>query len=263
MLRALCSRLALLAALLCLSANAFANTLGVAVSTLDNTMYVFDVDTDQVVGTFVCPLTANGGILGEVAITPDQKRAFVSTNRGVVDAIDLTDPTHPVVIAQITVDGTSGSDLGVTHDGRFLVAAGSASVGVIDTASLSVVSMISLPSVTKVARPANDGSVYWSSIFPGMLGRLTLDGSGNLTNTGPTLPLHNFLFEVPMNVWVTPNSNVLLVLVSDFFAPNLFSYLTPNLTLVSSRTTGGFIPGGGALSPSGDRIYPLKSPYIE
>src|SRR5262249_45033417 len=154
------------------------------VSLSTNTMYVFDVDTDQLVGQVVCPVPPFG-MLGEVAITPDQKRAFVSTNKGYVDAIDLTDPTNPSVLAQITVDGISGSDLGLTHDGRFLVAAGRQSIGVIDTASLSLVSLVNSSSSTlvKVTRPANDGTVYYTTTS-NRVGKLTLDGSGHLTDTG-------------------------------------------------------------------------------
>ena len=97
---------------------------------------VFDADTDTVLGTVsITP----GRAIGDVLITPDQSRGFVTNFNSEVFVIDLTTSppslaggTNPIPISNY------GEDLSISPNGRFLVVSdGSATqqVSVIDIAA--------------------------------------------------------------------------------------------------------------------------------
>lgn len=161
-----------------------ARTLGMVANS--GSVTVFDADTHAVLGTV--PLNTGGGLsIGNVRITPDLKRGLVTGYNFEVFVIDLTTSppslaggTNPIPISN------NGEDLSISPDGKFLVVsggAGTASMSVIDIAAQAEISTFSTDSGNSLD-VCSDGSVLITAGDPGTVRRLTLSGTGTLTDTG-------------------------------------------------------------------------------
>ena len=102
-----------------------ARTLGMVADDTTASVTVFDADTHAVLGTvFIAPGIAQAE--GDVLITSDLKRGFVTNFGFEVFAIDLTTSppslaggTNPIPISN------ADEDLSISPDGKFLVVSGS------------------------------------------------------------------------------------------------------------------------------------------
>jgi DNA-binding beta-propeller fold protein YncE len=108
-----------------------AKTLGMVADNTTQSVTVFDADTHVVLGTVPTPSI----LTGDVIITPDLKRGFVTNSNRQVVVIDLTTSppslaggTNPIPISDL------GGELSISPDGKFLVVSGKP-ISVIDIAA--------------------------------------------------------------------------------------------------------------------------------
>lgn len=158
--------------------------------------FVFDPDTDTLLGTVV--LTGTSLPIFDCVITKDLKRGFIADfNNRRVWVIDLT--TAPPSLASGTNPipvSVFAEDLSLSRDQKFLLVADGGGSGqplsVVDVAQQKEINTLSLgatsnPSAVEVCP---DGSVLVVERTSGTTTRIrryTIDGAGNLTDTGQVL----------------------------------------------------------------------------
>src|SRR6476660_1485625 len=173
-------------ALFGLASVASAGTKGMVADNATGWVTVFDADTGTVFGTVVIP-NPNAGTFGDVSITADQTRGFVTDFNSHVWVIDLT-ATPPVLAAGPNPIAISngGEDLSISPDRKFLaVCDGVPSVvSVVDIATRTEIATFDLGGDCNSVDVCSDGSVLVTSFATGNVRRLTLDASGSLTDTG-------------------------------------------------------------------------------
>ncbi|MGX2042058.1 hypothetical protein ACWJKU_18315 [Methylocaldum sp. MU1018] len=231
-----------------------ARTLGLVADQTTRSVTVFDADTDTVLGSV--PITTAGSAIGDVLIAPDQRRGFVTTFNREVFVIDLTASPpglaggpNPIPISN------PGEDLAISPDGKFLVASdGSAPapISVIDVASQTEISTLSVGTNTNSIDVCSNGSVLATSSFTsGVLGgtvrRLALSGTGVLTNTGEMLSLGS----EPNNVFCAPGGTSGLVVTRD--TDEVTSFTIPGLKQVDKRPLSGNLGISGLVNATGNR----------
>jgi DNA-binding beta-propeller fold protein YncE len=181
-----------------------ARTLGMVANNVSSpSVTVFDADTHAVLGTVFIP---EDGV-GDVLITPDLKRGFVANFTNEIFVIDLTTspPSLAVGTNPILVSSASGADLSISPDGKFLLVADSSSaqsISVIDIAAQAEVSAFSTGGDATSVDVCSEGSVLVTSTFDNKMRRLTLSGTGTLTDTGEALSGLS-----PINVYCVPGRN--------------------------------------------------------
>ena len=173
--------------------NAAPGLVGIVVDD-KNTVITFDAVTDTYLGSVPIRVGQPGyGFTGDCAITTDGTRGFVTGGDGTVWVIDITtipptlDPgTNPITISN------RGKDITITPDQKFLLVTGGTlltPISVIDIASRSEIGTFSLGHDHNSIEALSDDSVLVTSSHSGNVYRLTIDGAGNLTNTGEVLYL--------------------------------------------------------------------------
>lgn len=232
-----------------LAAPAFALTPGMVADNGSSSVTVFDADTNAVLGTVPIPA---GEATGDVLITPDRRLGFVTNFDSKVFVIDLTTTppslaggTNPIPISNF------GEDLALSPDGKFLlVCDGSAvqPISVIDIAARVEIGIFDTGSDNNSIDVCSDGSVLVTSASGGVR-RLTINGSGVLTDTGETLAVSG-----PQNVYCAPGARSGLVI--SYWDNLVQSFMIPGLAAVDARALSGTEGGiSGALNQAGDRVY--------
>jgi hypothetical protein len=213
-------------------------------------VFVFDANTDTIIGQVNTGFGPN--CYGDSVITSDLSRAYVATLQGAIWVIDLT--TSPPSLASGTnpFEITNfGFDLALTADDRFLlVAAGNTpqEVAVVDLSTQIVVDEFGTGQDTVAVDVGPDGSVLIASENLNRVRRLTIDGAGQLTDTGEFL-VENFA----LNVYALPSG---VGLVISWLDGLVRSFTVPGLTPIETLPTAGTGIAMAALSdPSRNRIY--------
>jgi WD40 repeat protein len=187
--KTLCSTFVVAAILSAAPMELFARTLGMVANNTTNSVTVFDADTYAVLGTV--PVPPGGEVVGDVLITPDLKLGFVTNFGYEVSVINLT--TSPPTLAGGTnpiLISNAGEDLSISPDGKFLlVSDGSAPepLSVIDIASRSEIHTLSVSQDHNSVDVCSNGAVLVTSFSDNLLRRLTISGTGVLTDTGDVL----------------------------------------------------------------------------
>ena len=235
--------LALLGGGLTAPAPILAATTGMVANDGNHSVTIFDADTDTVTGSVSLPST--GSAVGDCSIA-DQARGFVTDFGDHIWAIDLLTPglagaPNPIPIAN------PGEDTALSPDRKFLVVCdGSlpAPVSVVDTGTQMQVSTFPLGTDCNSVDVCDDGSVLVTSAG-GLVRRLTIDGSGTLTDTGDLLSGIS-----SVNVYCAPGSGSGIVVGGS----SIESFTIPGLTLVDTRSAlGGAV--AGAVNRAGTRFF--------
>jgi len=240
------------------AAPAPAQSIGMVADEDTQSVTVFNADTDTVLGTVALP--DSGDAIGDCSITADRTLGFVTDFAGNVFVIDLTTVppslaagTNPIPISN------NGEDTSISPDQKFLVVCDGGAVGdpisVIDIATRSEISTFSLPFDCNSVDVCSDGSVLVTSSQSGNVRRLTIDGAGNLTDTGEVLFSGGSVGNGPNNVICAPDGLSGIVIRRN--PQEIRSFTIPGLALVDIRAlTGGASVGiSGVFSPAGDRFY--------
>jgi len=241
-------------------------------------VHVFDADTREVLGSLTLP--GLGGISGDCSISPDGSTGYVSQGDNTLQVVNLTGP--PTFGNPIGVATTASFDTSLSADGKFLVvcdgAVGTPPVSVVETAtglqasSLQLTDGLSDISCNSVA-VCDNNDVLVTSGQTGEVRRLSLGGSGGLTDTGDVLPTGFLGLEGPQDILCgTGGTTGVVVLRKENVSPaqaEFFSFTTNPLTAVDSRTLtdrgvifndpqdpAPAIAGrASAIDPAGDTVY--------
>jgi len=235
--------LALLAGLACGSTRAAAQIGMVADET--SRVTVFDAATNTVLGSVAIP---PGGRVGDCTITLDGSLGFVTDFRGLLWVIDLTSspPTLAPGINPIPISN-NGEDTELSIDGRYLlVTDGSAfqPVSVVDLATRAEVDTLSRGADFTSVDACEDGSVLVTSFAQASVQRLSLDSSGQLSDTGESLPL-----EGASNVYCAPGAATGFGIGGG----QLQSFTVPGLAPLDTRAFDGMAICG-AINAAGDLV---------
>src|SRR5262245_59687019 len=239
----------LVASILALCAvPAGAQTKGMVGAT-NGTVTIFDADTNTVITTLVLPGASSA--TGDCSITADGTKGFVTDFASKVHVIDLTTNTlaagpNPIPIANF------GEDTSISPDGLYGVTCdGSATqlVSVVDIALQTQVSTFATGHDCNSVDVCSDGSVLVTSFNLGRVRRLTLDGAGNLADTGEILTLGT----TPNNVAYAPGAKTGIVV--NGAADDIRSFTIPGLATVDTRRLSGHYGQGIVVSADGMRAY--------
>lgn len=230
-----------------------ARTLGLVADNGESAVTVFDADTDTVLGSVPIP----PGSIGDVLITPDQRRGFVTNFNSEVFVIDLTaspprlaDGKNPIPIAN------NGEDLSISPDGKYLVVADGRDpqpISVIDIATQTEIHTFSRGSDTNSVDVCSDGSVLATSSANGTVRRITIDSEGILKDTGEVLSLD----DEPNNVFCAPDAKSGLVVTT--LSGSMISFTVPGLKRVDTRILSGNFGISALINGAGDRAYARSS----
>lgn len=230
-----------------------ARTLGLVADNGTASVTVFDADTDTVLGSL--DINTAGLAIGDVLVTPDQTRGFVTNFNSEVVVIDLTaspprlaEGTNPIPIAN------NGEDLALSCDGKFLLVSDglfTQPVSVVDIARQIETSTRSVGTDTNSVAVCGDGSVLVTSSADAAVRRFTLGDSGILQDTGESLSLG---FAEPNNVLCARGSQSGLVVSRG--AAELTLFTVPRLQRIDMRALSGTSSGiSGAIDMSGERVF--------
>jgi Ca2+-binding RTX toxin-like protein len=244
----LCSTFVVVTMLSTVPLELFAQTLGMVADNSTGSVTVFNADTHAVLGTV--PITP-AIITGDVLITPDLKRGFVTNSNSQVFVIDLTTSppslaagTNPIPISNF------GHDLSISPDRKFLVVSDVGLVepiSVIDIAAQAEISTFSTGANHSSVDVCSDGSVLVTG--SGTVRRLILSGTGTLTDTGEVLSVSE-----PSNVYCAPGAQSGVV-IRRFFPAEITSFAIPGLSAVDTRPLSGAQAFTGAINPTGNRVF--------
>jgi RTX calcium-binding nonapeptide repeat (4 copies) len=194
---------------------------------------------------------------GDVLITPDLKRGFVTITNNSFHVIDLT--TSPPSLAggtnPIVTSGVK-KDLSISPDGKFLVVSSHFNlepISVVDIAAQAEISTFFTGADAFAVDTCSDGSVLVVSIRDNTVRRLTLSGTGILTDTGEVLPLTG---RSPINVYCAPGAQSAVVIQLGVVGVEgtVTSFTIPGLSEVDTRPLSG-VGESGAINPSGNRVF--------
>ncbi|SFM51943.1 hypothetical protein [Nitrosomonas communis] len=242
----------------------FAKTLSMVAEGLPPSVTVFDTDTDKVLGTVAIPRV--NLVIGDVLITSDQTRGFVTNNNSEIFVIDLT-KSHPV-LAEGTNPipiSTHGQDLSISPDGKFLLVVGGnprEPISVIDINAQAEINTFTVSDDADLNSldVCSDGSVLVASFNTGNLYRLTLDGAGSLTNTGEVLSIRSSGSNgfSPANVYCASGGRSGVVI--GFYPGEILSFTIPGLTLVDKHALTGGLGGISAeINTAWNRIFTMST----
>lgn len=246
-----------------------AGPLGMVANSATYSVTVFDTATDTVLGSVSIPITDAIDIvaIGDVAIVGNL--GFVTNFRSEVWVIDLT--TSPPSLASganpIPISN-KGEDISVSPDQKFLVVVDGGNpqpISVIDIALRSEIITFSLGDDHNSVDVCSDGSVLVTSSLTGNVHRLTIDGAGNLTDTGDVLfSGGSDVTEFPggpNNVFCAPDGNSGIVIRRA--AGEILSFTIPGLTLVNIRSLSGNFGISGFVNRAGDRLYARSNGAVD
>ncbi|MDQ3840601.1 MAG: hypothetical protein M3297_15185, partial [Thermoproteota archaeon] len=236
-----------------------ARTLGMVADNATNSVTVFDADTHAILGTVPIPRSF---FIGDVLITSDLKQGFVTNINPQVHVIDLT--TSPPSLATgtnpIPSSTNFGMDLSISRDGKFLImtSAGATEpvaypISVIDIAARAEASTFFTGDNFSSSDVCSDGSVLVTTIAHSespesdTVRRLTLSGTGALTDTGEVLSIIN-----PFDVYCAPGAQSGVTIT---FFEGVTSFSIPGLGPVDSRSLSGNDGISGAINPAGNRVF--------
>ena len=240
--------LVLLMLTLCFT-TAGAQTIGMVASNITKSVTIFDADTDAILGAVSIP--TYGSVVGDCAVLADGTLGFVTDFASSVYVIDLTTlslaaGTNPIPISN------PGEDIAISPDGKYLVVSDGGAIAplsVIDIASRTEINTFSLGSDCNSVDVCADGSVLATSNNNRNVRRLTIDGAGNITDTGELLPTA----IQPNNVYCAPGGASGLVVTRS--SGNLQSFSMPGLSAVDTRSFSGSFGISGVVNAAGDRVY--------
>jgi hypothetical protein len=252
--KTLCSLFVVVAMLSMAPLGLHAKTLGMVADNTTDSVTVFDADTHAILGTV--PIDP-GFVIGDVLITPDLKRGFVTNLNNQIFVIDLTTSppslaggTNPIFISNV------GEDLSISPNGKFLVIAGGSNgppepISVVDIAARAEISTFSTGFDTSSVDVCSDNSVLApASSEADAVFRLTLSGTGTLTDTGEALSLSN-----PVNVYCAPGSKSGVVIQFAEFE-NMTAFAIPGFVPSNGRfLSGGIVGRSGAINSAGNRVF--------
>lgn len=227
--------------------------IGVVANDSTKTVTVFDPVTDAVIGAVNIPTSS---LIGDVEILPEEELAFVTAYQSrQVFVIDLSGtPALAPGINAIPV-ATSGEDLSITPDGKFLLVSdgsGIQPISVIDVATRTQIGTFDAGSDHTSVEVADDGSVLVTSIRTdtGVRGvrRFTIDSAGNLVDTGERLNVAGL-----GNVYPAPGGQTGVAIRFG----NVSSFTIPGLSLITSRPRVRTPTNlqSAVFSPDGTRLY--------
>jgi len=229
-----------------------ARTLGLVADDATRSVTVFDADTDTVLGSVF--ISDAGFGMGDVLITPDQTRGFVTNFNSEVFVIDLT--ASPPRLAEgpnpIPVSN-DGEDLAISPDGKFLlVSDGGAGdpISVVEIASQTEIHTLPVGFDTTSVEVCSGGSVLATSVVDQAVRRLTLSDTGVLTDTGEVLSFD----DGPNNVLCAPDGLSGLVIIRDY-PSGIHSFKVPGLQAADTRPLSGTAGISGLINAAGDRVY--------
>ena len=223
------------------------SAIGLVADHNSHSVVVFDVDTNTALGSVSLP--GSGVVTGDVVMTDNGALGFVTDYNSRVWVIGLSDPTSPTVEPIPIAISIAGEDISITPDQRFLVISDggtNAPLAVVDIASRTEVGTLHVGSDETSVEVSETGTVLTTSFNDDTLRRLTIDGAGNLTDTGDVLAVTD-----PMNAYSAPGGTTGIVLS---FTGAIQSFRMAGLVSVDTRTLSG--PGVSAVfSPAGDRVF--------
>jgi WD40 repeat protein len=235
--------------------SASARALGMVADNTTASVTIFDADTDTVLGSV--RIETAGLAIGDVLVTPDQTRGFVTNFNSEVFVIDLTaspprlaEGTNPIPIAN------NGEDLSISPDGKFLLVSDglfSQPVSVIDIAKQAEMSTLSVGTDTNSIDVCSDGSVLATSSADATVRRLVLSEDGTLKDTGEVLSLG---FGEPNNVLCAPGAMSGLVITRG---AEMTSFTIPGLERVDVRALSGTSSGISGLVDSAEERVIARS----
>jgi hypothetical protein len=198
--------------------------------------FVFNADTLAGVSVSLPPIVDDENY--DVAVMPDQSLAFLARDTDIW-VVDLTQ--NPPVLAAganpiINPIGNFIEDLALTADGRFLLATDGSfatPIGVISTATRTVVSLTSMLADHNSVEVCGNGSVLVTSIFSGVVRRLTISATGTLSDTGQSLQIDDL-----NNVACGPGGTTAVAVT---LTGELRSFLVNGMAPVSTQA----LPGAG------------------
>jgi hypothetical protein len=222
------------------------------VAAFNGTVTIFDADTNTVITTLVLPGAIS--VSGDCSITPDGTKGFVTDSASKLHVIDLTTNTlaagpNPIPIANF------GEDTSISPDGLYVVICDGADtqlVSVVDIAMQTQVSTFATGHDCNSVDVCSDGSVLVTSFKLGGVRRLTLDGAGNLADTGEILTLGTR----PFNVACAPGAKSGIVVSGigvNGEADDIRSFTIPGLATVDTRRLSGIDGQGIVVSADGMR----------
>jgi hypothetical protein len=237
---------------------ATAQTIGM-VADRDGAVIVFDADADIVMGSITLP--TGGRTVGDCAMTADQTLGFVTDFQFRIWVIDLTasppalaSGTNPINISN------NGEDLTITFDQKYLLACDGGNIqpiSVVDIATRTEINTFSLADDCNSIEVCAGGSVLVTSEDNGTVQRLTVDASGNLTDTGELLSTGFGFSTGPNNVFGAPNGRSGIVVLRS---GRIWSFTIPGLGLVDDRALSGTGIGlSGLADPVGARLFVRSS----
>jgi hypothetical protein len=226
-----------------------AKTLGMVADNRTNSVTVFDADTHAVLGTVF--ITSGFFLAGDVGITPDLKRGFVTNFPSEVFVIDLTTSpprlaggTNPIPVSN------SSQDLSISPDGKFLVVASGSEepqpISVIDIAAQAEISTLSTGENTTSVEVCSDSSVLVTSLDGVGVRRLTLSAAGTLADTGEVFSVGFF-----SNVYCAPGAQSGVVVSGG----TITSFTIPGLVGVDTRPLSGTQTYAGTINRAGNRVF--------
>jgi Ca2+-binding RTX toxin-like protein len=251
--KTLCSTFIVVAMLAMAPLELSAQTLGMVADNSTNSVIMFDADTHAVLGTVPITPSPFEAATGDVLITPDQTRGFVTNFDHKVFVIDLTTSppslaagTNPIPISNF------GEDISISPDGKFLVVSDGNNIepiSIVDIATQAEISTFNTGSDTNSVDVCSDGSVLATSFESDTVRRLTLSATGTLTDTGEVVSVSN-----PANVYCAPGaaSGVVLQLGEG---GAVMSFAIPGLSAVDTRPLSGEDAFTGTINPTGNRMF--------
>ena len=234
-----------------------AQTLGMVADNSTDSVIIFDAGTHAVLGTVPITPSPFEAATGDVLITPDQTRGFVTNFDHKVFVIDLTTSppslaagTNPIPISNF------GEDISISPDGKFLVVSDGNNIepiSTVDIATQAEISTFSTGSDTNSVDVCSDGSVLATSFDSDTVRRLTLSATGTLTDTGEVVSVGN-----PVNVYCAPGaaSGVVLQLGEG---GAVASFAIPGLLPVDTRPLSAGTVISGTINPTGNRVFARSS----
>jgi hypothetical protein len=232
-----------------LAAPISAQPLGMVVDHTTDTVTVFDDATGLVLGSVAVP----GGSNGDCSITGDGSTGFATNFLHQVSVIDLTGPVpvlapgpNPILVSN------PGEDTSISPDGQFLVVCDGgiiAPISVVDIATQTEISTFALGTDCNSVDVCSDGSVLVTSSIAQNVRRLTLDGAGNLADTGDVLAPGG----QPNNAVCGPDATSGVVITRD--GSMVTSFSIPLLLPVSVQAPTGIFGISLVIDPAGSTLF--------